>query len=261
MSQTVIEQFITQLPANPLFYLTAIPAILIVGIAKGGLGGGLGMIGVPLMTLTMPPFQAAAIMLPILIVMDAHALWNYRNQGDWDNLRILIPAAILGIVIGTFTFNYLSAAQIRIMIGIIAVTFVLNHFLRPNARQKSGVSISKGSFWGMVSGFTSFGVHAGGPPINVYLLPQQLDKTVFQATTVTFFTIVNLVKLVPYGWLGQFNTENLGLSLLLAPLAPIGISIGYYLHHRIDQKLFFRVVYISLLIVGSRLIYVGIRAH
>ncbi len=253
----MIEHFIASLPANPWFYLTTIPAVLIVGVAKGGLGGGIGLIGVPLMALTMPPFQAAAIMLPILILMDIHAVWNYRNNGDWENLRILIPAAVLGILIGSFTFNYLDAAQIRIMIGVIAVTFVLNHFLRPGGARKTAVSIPKGAFWGMVSGFTSFGVHAGGPPINVYLLPQQLDKTVFQATTVTFFTVVNLVKLVPYGLLGQFNAENLGMSLLLAPLAPVGISLGYYLHHKIDQQLFYRVVYISLMLVGSRLIYAG----
>jgi uncharacterized membrane protein YfcA len=246
---------------DPWFYLTAIPAILIVGIAKGGLGGGIGIVGVPLMALTISPLRAAAIMLPILILMDMHALWNFKKRGDWQNLKILLPAAILGIVLGAFTFRYLSAAHIRILIGTLAIGFVFHTWIKGIQAPPKTLNRISGYFWGAVAGFTSFGVHAGGPPVNIYLLPQKLDKTTFQATTVIFFTIVNLVKLVPYAWLGQFNTSNLLMALVLAPLAPIGISMGYYLHQRINEKLFFNVVYLSLAIVGVKLIFDGWQAQ
>lgn len=248
---------------DPFFYVLAIPALLIVGIAKGGLGGGIGIIGVPLMALAIGPVQAAAIMLPILLVMDAFAVRQWWGRWDLANLRVIVPGAIAGIVIGAFTFRYLSEDHIRVLIGVIAVGFVGNHFagLLAGRRQPPAGRAARpvaGSLWGAVSGFTSFGVHAGGPPINVYLLRQGLDKSAFQATCVIFFMIVNWVKVVPYAWLGQFQIDNLTTALVLAPLAPLGIWLGAWLHVRIDETWFFRIVYGSLLIVGVRLIALGL---
>ena len=247
---------------DPFFYLLAIPALLIVGIGKGGLGGGIGILGVPLMALAIDPVRAAAIMLPILMLMDAFALRRWWGRWDAANLAILLPGAVAGIVIGTFTFRYLSEDAIRILIGVIAIAFVTNHFVDvlrgrsvPTDRPPRRLA---GSFWGAVAGFTSFGVHAGGPPINVYLLRQGLDKGTFQATSVAAFAVINLVKVPPYAWLGQLEVANLTTALVLSPMAPIGIAVGAWLHHNIDETWFFRFVYASLLVVGVRLVWVGL---
>lgn len=248
---------------DPVFYLFAVPALIIVGIAKGGLGGGLGMLGVPLMALAANPVQAAAVMLPILILMDAFALQRYWRRWDRSHLGVLLPGAVVGILVGTFTFRYLSADHIRVLIGLIALTFVGHHVLgvlrgRPAPSERRDAHVPSATFWGSLAGFTSFGVHAGGPPVNVYLLRQGLDKTTFQATSVAFFAIVNLVKLPPYAWLGQLELGNLATSAVLAPLAPLGIWLGAWLHHRIDERIFFMVVYASLFAVGVRLVWQGL---
>lgn len=248
---------------DPFFYLLAIPALLIVGIAKGGMGGGIGILGVPLMALAIGPVQAAAIMLPVLLLMDGFALHRWWGRWDLPNLRVIVPGAVAGILLGTFTFRYLSDDHIRVLIGLIAVGFVLG---RIAAALSGGPAITgprpprpvSGSVWGALSGFTSFGVHAGGPPINVYLLRQGLDKGAFQATCVIFFAIVNLVKLPPYAWLGQLRIDNLTTALVLSPLAPIGIRLGAWLHDRVDETWFFRFVHASLLVVGVRLIWLGL---
>ncbi len=245
----------------PLFYILAVIAILIVGISKSGFGSGVGILGVPLMALIISPAQAAAIMLPLLCVMDAISFWHYRRAYDPINLKILIPAGLLGIVIGTFTFRYLSDAHIRIMIGVIAMVFVANFFLgRRRSAQKTNAGLLSGGFWGTIAGFTSFGVHAGATPVNIYLLPQQLDKTIFVGTTVVLFTIINYVKLIPYYFLGQLNGENLLMSLILMPLVPIGVWLGIRLHGRINERLFYNLAYLSLLITGLKLLYDGIVA-
>ncbi|MEE4380372.1 MAG: sulfite exporter TauE/SafE family protein [Pseudomonadales bacterium] len=248
---------------DPFFYALAIPAVLIVGIAKGGLGGGIGILGVPLMALAAGPVQAAAIMLPLLMVMDAFAVHRWWRQWDLPNLWVLLPGATVGIVVGTFTFRYLSDDHIRVLIGLIAVVFVGLRIVDalsgrggpPPGRPARPIA---GTFWGAVAGFTSFGVHAGGPPVNVYLLRQGLSKSAFQATSVAFFAVVNWIKLPPYAWLGQLEIGNLTTSLVLAPLAPVGIRLGAWLHHRIDETWFFRFVYFSLAVVGVRLIWLGL---
>ena len=97
--------------------------------------------------------------------------------------------------------------------------------------------------------------HAGGPPVSMYLLRRSLNRTEFVGTTVFFFTVVNYVKLVPYGWLGQFDASNLLTALVLMPLAPLGIEIGHFLHRRVTDLFFFRVTYALLFAVGAKLIY------
>ena len=246
--------------SDPLTLTMAVLALLIVGISKGGMGGGLGVLGVPLMALAMPPAQAAAILLPILCVMDLMALKAFWKRWSWAHLRQLLPAALLGIAIGALTFTYFRASDVRLLVGLIAVGFALNYWFKPFQRLTMGKPGAKsGLFWGSIAGFTSFVAHAGGPPVNIYLLPQKLDKTVYQATTVLFFTSVNYVKLIPYAALGQFNSTNLWISVVLLPLAAFGIWLGYKLHHRVPEKQFFQIAYVLLFITGCKLLVDGVQ--
>tara|TARA_R110001583_G_scaffold41161_2_gene131028 strand:+ start:7861 stop:8628 length:768 start_codon:yes stop_codon:yes gene_type:complete len=242
---------------DPLFYLFAIPAVLIVGISKGGLGGGLGLIAVPLMALVIPPFQAAAILLPILCVMDLVSMWGFRGRYDSRNLKILLPGAILGIGLGALTFQYLSETHIKLIIGVIALLFTLNfgiNKLRKRSPKKTSADPIKGSLWGTLAGFTSFSVHAGGPPMNIYLLPQQLDKTLFAGTTVIFFAVINFVKLVPYSLLGLFESDNLMTSLALVIFAPIGVFTGIWMHKRINDTWFYLICYGLLFLTSLKIL-------
>ena len=246
---------------NPAFYLVAIPAVLIYGIAKGGFAGGFGVAAVPLMALVVSPVQAAAILLPILCIMDLVAMWVYRGQWVWQELRLIIPASLIGIAIGTLLFGYLDANAIRLLLGIVALAFSLQFWWKRLARTAADLA-PFGPAMGIVAagtaGFTSFIAHAGGPPLSMYLLRRELTRTAFVATATMFFTVVNYVKLIPYTWLGQFDTTNLATSLVLAPLAPLGIGMGKWLHDRVSDRFFFDFAYGVLVLVGAKLIWDGL---
>ncbi|MGP1397964.1 MAG: sulfite exporter TauE/SafE family protein [Inquilinaceae bacterium] len=247
---------------DPWFYAVAVPAVLIAGISKGGFGGGIAVMAVPLMSLSISPPQAAAILLPLLCLMDLFGIHAYRRRWDAPNLRILVPAALVGIAIGAATFRYLEPGPIRLLIGTIAIGFALFYWLRPilagsKLPAPRGPSKARGGFWGALAGFTSFVAHAGGPPLSVYLLPQRLDKSAFVGTTVVFFLVVNYVKLVPYAWLGQFTGANLMTALVLAPLVPIGMGLGFILHRVVPERLFYEVCYVFVFLTGTKLIYDG----
>ena len=129
---------------DPTFYILAAIAVVIVGISESGFGSGIGVLGVPLMALVIPPAQAAAIMLPLLCVMDIFNVFHYRSRFDRTNLIILIPAALVGILLGTFTFRYLTDAHIRILLGVISILFVINFFIgRRNGDKKRNPIESK----------------------------------------------------------------------------------------------------------------------
>ena len=251
---------------DTLFYVAAVPAVILFGISKGGFGSGLGILAVPLIAMVVSPVQAAAILLPILCLMDLLGLWAYRGKWIWPELRILLPASLIGIATGTLMFEYMSPARLRLLLGVVAVVFTLHHYLhaylsKVTERKHFGPAVGLGA--AAVAGFTSFIAHAGGPPVTMYLLRRGINRTQFVATTVVFFAVVNYVKLVPYAWLGQFDASNLKTSLVLAPLAPLGIGMGVWLHNRVTDRFFFQVAYTMLFVVGLKLMVdgmIGVRA-
>lgn len=236
------------------FYLVAIPAVLIVGIGKGGFAGGLGVVAVPLMALTISPVQAAGIMLPILCVMDIAGVRAWLRRWDPAMMKRLMPPAILGIAIGALTFQFVNDIFMKWLIGLLALAFSLNYFLKGRIRLpwrvRDGVSAW---VWSGMSGYTSFVAHAGGPPLMVYLLPKGMDKSIMVGTVTMYFAVVNYVKLIPYAYLGQLNLSNLLTSLVLAPLAIIGVQLGVWLHDKVNAAAFVRLMYGFLFLTGLKL--------
>lgn len=241
---------------DPYFYLVAVPAILLMGLSKGGFLGSLGGFAVPLMSLAISPVEAAAIMLPILIVMDIVGVVTLWRDFDPVNLRILLLPAFAGVAIGWATAAYVTEAHIRLIVGLIGLIFSVHYFLKLHQRGPAEPpSIVKGTFWGLVSGFTSFVSHAGGTPLQVYLLPQRLPNTVYVATGVMFFAAVNLAKVIPYAALGQFNFANMTTMAVLLPLAPIATLIGIGLTRWIEQEPFYHLAHACLMVISVKLIW------
>ena len=242
--------------ADPVFYLAAVPAVVLTGVSKAGLGGAVGVLGVPIMALAIGVPQAAAIMLPILLVMDAMGLVAFRGRFDAKVLRHAIPAAMVGIAVGTLLFRVVDERWIKGLIGFESIVFALVKF-REGSRAWSGppapLSVARARFWPAVAGFTSFISHAGGPPMMQLLLPLRLDPVTFVGTTTWFFAAVNAAKLIPYAWLGQFDATNLGTSLALLPAAPIGYFAGLRLLRWIKPATFVRVATWALLGTGLKL--------
>jgi uncharacterized membrane protein YfcA len=243
---------------DPFFVLVAVAAVLIAGVSKGGFGGGLVVLAVPLMALSTGPVTAAAILLPVLCVMDLLGLRAFWRRWDRGLIRLLIPPALAGVAVGTLSFRYLGEDWIRLLIGLIATAFSLRYWHSGRRRGARSPDRRQGRFWSGIAGFTGFVAHSGGPPLNVYLLPLGLERTVYQATTVAYFAIINYVKLLPYAWLGQLSAENLAVSLVLLPLAFAGVRLGVHLHHRISETTFYTVAYLLLFLTGARLIYDGL---
>lgn len=236
------------------FYALAVASSLLVGLSKGGLPM-VGILAVPVLALVMPPFAAAALLLPIYIVSDMFGLWAYRRQFSKRNLAILIPAAALGIVFGWATFSVVNDRLVTGLVGALGLIYCINALIKRGNVDKKEADIARGIFWGAITGFTSFVSHTGAPPYQIYTLPQKLEKMVFAGTSTILFAVVNAMKLIPYYALGQFNTGNLQLAAKLAPVAVLGLWIGYKAVTIIPEKLFFRIVEVALFFVSVKLLY------
>jgi uncharacterized membrane protein YfcA len=248
-----------QLLGDPLFASFAVGAVLLAGLSKGGFGGGIGFVGVLALSQVSSPIQAVAIMLPILCVMDLIGVQAYRKDWHRPSMKVLGIGCLIGTVIGMLTFKWMDDQLIRLMVGLIAIAFFID-FFRSGGEKASPRVLSDpiGYTLGTIAGFTSFVIHAGLPPVAMYLLPQRLDKRVHVGTIVILFFLVNYAKILPYLWLGLFTMPNLSISLILMPLAPIGMLIGIKFNHLIPQKWFLRASYTILFVLGMLMLYEGL---
>jgi len=246
--------------ADPYFVTVAVIAVLVVGLSKAGLLGSLGMVGVPLLTLIMPARDAAGVMLPVLLAMDAIAVYAYRKEVNWKILWIMLPGAAVGTLIGWALWSVVSDAAVLLFVGVVTLLFILDALL-PLRKKLEGLAPSRpwGAFWGGFAGFTSFISHTGGPPFQIYVLPQRLPPAVYSGTSAFFFAIVNSAKLIPYFFLGQLSVSNLSLSATLIPVGVLGVLGGIFLVRRISMTLFYRVAYWLVFLLSLKLIWDGAR--
>jgi len=244
---------------DPFFYLIAVPAVLLLGLSKSGFASGFGSLAVPMMALVVSVPQAAAILMPVLLVMDLLGMAAYRKDVDKALLRFMVPFAMVGIVLGALLFKLLDARFVAAIVGAFTLLFLAQQMLfKPNPdgppppRWLGGVLL-------ITSGFTSFISHAGGPPVNAYVMPLKLKPVLFTGTLAFLFFFINMAKWLPYAWLGLLDWRNLATSLVLLPLAPIGVLVGVRLARRIRPDLFYRLVRIGMFLTGCKLLCDGLR--
>lgn len=244
---------------DPYFYAVAVPAVLLMGVSKSGFGSGFGALAVPLMALAVTVPQAVAIFMPVLFVMDIFGMAAFRRDFDTRLLKFLIPCGLLGTVIGTLLFKLLNAHTVAGIVGVFTLLFLAQRLLFPPKADSTPPPRWVGAILTATAGFTSFIAHAGGPPISAYVIPMRLSPVKFTATMAFFFFVINLSKWIPYAWLGLLDLRNLLTSLLLLPVAAVGVWLGVKLARRINQVLFYRLVYLGMFLTGVKLVWDAVR--
>ena len=244
---------------DPFFYTVAIPAVLLLGISKSGFGAGFGSLAVPMMAMAVTVPQAAAILMPVLLLMDVLGMAAFRKDFDKKLLVFLIPFGLLGTVVGTLLFKVLDSHVVAGIVGVFTLLFLAQRLLFPPKPGSAPPPRWVGALLTTTSGFTSFIAHAGGPPINAYVIPLNLRPLVFSATMSFFFFFINLSKWVPYAWLGLLDMRNFATSVALLPLAPIGVFVGVRIARRINQVLFYRFLYTGMFLTGCKLVWDAFR--
>lgn len=242
---------------SPSFWLLACLGLLLTGVSKSGFAGGAGVLAVPLLALIMPVTEAVVLCLPLLIVMDAKAVHYYFADTHWRSLKKLSPAAAVGIALGSVMFGLLPDRALQLALGTFCLLFACWSAL---SRRLSCLSGAAG-LWGGLSGLSSTLLHAGGPPLNIYLMNAALPKRQWLATAALFFAGMNLVKIVPYTVNDQWQIELLLLTVLLVPVAIAGVWLGHFLQQRLSENRFLLACRILLFCSGAALVVKAIAAY
>lgn len=248
------------MPTDPAFYLLAIPAVLLVGLAKGGFSGA-GALGLPLFALAMDPVQAAGILLPILIAQDVVSVAAFRRTWDEGVLAIMLPGAVVGVVLGWWFASSVSSRAVLVAVGVISVLFGLYRLWVERGGRIAASSNSPGwvgALFGVATGFTSQIAHAGGPPFQMWVMPRRLARDVLVGTTAIFFAALNWIKVPAYVALGQFNWPNALTALALLPFALVGSLAGVFLVRRVPMERFYTIIYVLMVVAGAKLLWDGL---
>jgi len=248
--------------ADPIVVLLAVTGVFLTGISKSGFAGGAGVIAVPLLAIVIAPTIAVVILLPLLLLMDAQTIAYHRRNLAFDELRLIVPAALIGVLIGSLALGHFSDALLQIIIGSVSLVFATIQ-LRTRTTHKS-LSERRPVFagvMGLIAGVTSSLIHSGGPPLNIYLATRQLPRALWISTAAVFFASINLSKVFTYAWVGLWQVDLLLISTLLVPVAVLGIFAGHRIQQKVSQTTFVRIIMIFLVISGLMLLFKGINAH
>jgi uncharacterized membrane protein YfcA len=244
---------------SALFFVLAAISVVILGISKSGFGAGLGVLAPPLMASQSSLAEALAILLPLLIAIDLFGLRRFWSNADRRILKLILWPAAIGMLMGYLFFSLITPKVLSLSIGIFTLLFLIQGLVMSRIDLKEAKPYPwLGRLMGGLSGFTSFVAHIGGPPITIYMLREKVSPMVYTSTLGIFFTIMNLGKLVPYAHLDLLNLNQLATSILLLPLVPIGVYIGFYLAKRISAKWYFIIVQFCLLVASIKLIADGL---
>lgn len=251
------------LPSDPVFYLVGYATVFIIAISKGAFGGGLAILGVPLLSLVMSPLDAAIAVAPLICLMDLFAIGSFgRKTWSKPDLVWILPTLMAGIGAGYFFFTRVNPHLVAIVIGLVTLSFAGYWLLfsRNIDATRAPASPALASLAGLACGFTTFVAHAGGPPINMYLLRRGLDKSVYAGTSLVVFMTANWVKVIPYALLAYAKPATWLAALVLAPAIPFGVRLGVYLHRRIEQNRLYFWCYLLLAAASSKLLFDALRA-
>jgi uncharacterized protein len=261
----VMRMFVllAHLPADPWFYVVGLATTFLMAVAKGAFGGGLAIIGVPMLSLIMDPISAAITVAPLVLFMDLFAVRAFPpSTWSMPDLRWLSGGLLIGLVLGWMFFTRVDPRLVVLAIALVTLAFTVRWFLRDRISPPAphGVQPLRATLLAIASGFTTFIAHAGGPPVAMYLLGRRLDKAVYAGTTVAVFMLGNAIKTVPFVQLGFDRPLALAAALAFAPVAPLGIWVGKVLHDRLDQQKLYFWCYVLLLIAGLKLLWDALRS-
>lgn len=246
--------------ADPATLAILIVAVVLLGMAKGGLAG-VGALATPLAALVLPPATAAALLLPVLIVQDVISVWSFRKTWDGWIIGWMLPGAALGILAGWYYAERVNEAQLMAALGAITLAFGLYRLWVERGGRIVAASQSPGwvgSLFGFATGLTSQIAHAGGPPFQMWVTPRRLPHLAFIGTSSVLFALINWMKVPAYLALGAFPHEVVVAALLLMPLAIVSTLLTVRWMKRMNPERFYVLIYMLMVLLGAKLLWDGL---
>jgi uncharacterized membrane protein YfcA len=233
-------------------WLVTALACFLVGLSKGGLGGMIGIFITAMISLVLPAEKVIGQVLPLLMIGDVFAV--AAHWGEWDRRLVmrLIPGALVGVGASTYLLGTISGEDLRVALGVIVLLFVGYKLLEGRLLRRIDFEPRRIHGWlaGILSGITSTLAHGGGPPVNIFLLIQNLKPQTLVASAALYFLVLNWLKVPSYLLAGAFDWGLIRSTTWFMPLIPVGVWAGKWFVRRVDRVCFERALILLLGVSG-----------
>ena len=227
-------------------------AAFLVGFSKSGISVFF-MPVIPILANLFGGKESTGVVLPLLIIGDAFALYYYNRHANWENIKKLLPWAFIGLVLGVIVGNYINDKQFKAVISISVLLCLVALIYTEKKGENIKVPTNRWFYAlaGIATGFTSMIGNAAGPIFSVYLLTMNFKKSDFMGTTAWFFFLINLSKL-PLQILFWHNIsfKTVLLSIGMVPAIALGALLGMLMIKNINEK-YFRYIIISMTAIAA----------
>ncbi len=232
-------------------YLCTIVIVLAFGgEALFGFGGGL--VAVPLLSLVIDVRESVVLVSIFQFFVGFLIFKSYRSVA-WSLMPPLILGMVGGVIVGVYSLSVMNLTVLRFMLATFILAFLgRTYFASALAIEKP--SFVSGTVSGFFGGFFQGCLSTGGPNLVIYLKKLVPDPKMFRATMIFWLSLANIIR-IPFTNQGELYTENVkSLAIQIFPVFLLTILIGQVLHHKISEKLYFKVVHIFLLIAAITLV-------
>jgi uncharacterized membrane protein YfcA len=228
------------MPDDPTMLMIALVAAFCIGIAKAGFSG-ISMVSVVLLADVYGAKASVGLALPLLIAADLMAYPAFLKHGSWKPVWKLLPATLVGLLLGWWLLGEINDTVARRVIGgcvLLMVAIQAFRKLKPVFFDTLADSHGFGLSAGAMGGFSTMLANAAGPVIQLYFLTRRLPKMEMIGIGARFFLLVNLIKVPLNARLALITQESLWENAKLLPGVFAGILIGRWLIGRVPQAAF-----------------------
>jgi uncharacterized protein len=240
------------LPAETIGASAAI--ILFAYFVRGISGFGSGLIAVPLLA----HFAPLTFVVPLILVTDftASAVLGRAVRGhiQWREIRALLPASALGVILGVTLLLKLPRESLLTALGVFVLIFGVRNVLNLHGAKP----VSRRWAWpaGLVGGTVGAMFGTGGPPYVIYLTHRLRDKSQLRATFSGLFMLDGGIRVVTFLVTGLLLQPDLLWAVPGAlPLLGLGLYLGHRAHVGLSPKQILRVIGTILLVSGTSLLW------
>lgn len=206
-------------------------------------------------------FYPMAVLLPVLVGLDLlvnlYIVARHHHHIHRKLLyRKIMPAMTIGIAAGLFVFQYFHGVALEMGFGFLVVFLSIRELYRllGRTRDQDPLSGLQSALYMTAAGFIH-GIYASGGPLLIYAVGKQnIAKSTFRSTLAAVWLIFSLVLTGFYLFSGKLTEASLNLVIILLPVIIVGIILGEWLHHRIEEFRFKIFVFAVLLIAGLSII-------
>jgi hypothetical protein len=243
---------------DPALLAIALVAAFCIGLSKAGFSG-ISMISVVLLADIYGAKASVGLALPLLIASDLMAYPTFIKHGSWKLVWKLLPATLVGLLLGWWLLGEIDDKVARRVIGgcvLLMVAVQAFRKLRPVVFATMAESLGFGYSAGVMGGFSTMLANAAGPVIQLYLLTQRIPKMELIGIGARFFLLINIIKIPFNVELALITEASLWENAKLVPGVFAGIVIGRWLIGRVPQAAFEWMIVGFSFVVAARLLWI-----